>query len=68
VAKDTILVPINPVERAGTPRTAREIINRVNEVSFNASLLKELRMIAVLRRVVDPATRKAHGGRRCACI
>ena len=53
-ARDTILVPINPVERAGTPRTAREIINRVNEVSFNASLLKELRMIAVLRRVVNP--------------
>jgi NTE family protein len=53
-SNDTILVPINPVERAGTPRTAREIINRVNEVSFNASLLKELRMIAVLRRVANP--------------
>jgi NTE family protein len=53
---DTILVPINPIERAGTPRTAREIINRVNEVSFNASLLKEFRMIAVLRRVVDPGS------------
>ncbi len=50
---DTILVPINPVERAGTPRTAREILNRVNEVSFNANLLKELRMIAVLRKVVN---------------
>jgi len=51
---DTILIPINPVERPGIPRTAREIINRVNEVSFNVSLLKELRMIAILRRVVDP--------------
>jgi NTE family protein len=54
VSDDTILVQINPVERDGTPRTARDIINRVNEVSFNAPLLKELRMIAVLRQVADP--------------
>jgi NTE family protein len=53
-SEDTILIPINPVERPGIPRTARDIINRVNEVSFNASLLKEMRMIAVLRRVVNP--------------
>jgi len=51
---DTILVQINPVERPGVPRTAREINNRVNEVSFNATLLKELRMIAVLREVANP--------------
>ena len=53
-SKDTILVQINPVERAGTPRTARDILNRLNEVSFNAVLLKELRMIALLRQVADP--------------
>jgi NTE family protein len=53
-SNDTILVPVNPIERPGIPRSAREIIDRVNEVSFNASLLKELRMIAVLRRVVNP--------------
>ncbi|MGQ3673239.1 patatin-like phospholipase family protein [Xanthobacter sp. TB0136] len=51
---DTILIPINPVERPGIPRTAAEIMNRLNEVSFNSVLLKELRMIALLRRVVDP--------------
>lgn len=51
---DTILVPINPVERPGTPQTAAEIMNRLNEVSFNAVLLKELRMIALLRKVADP--------------
>ena len=51
---DTILVQINPVERTGTPKTAREILNRLNEVSFNAVLLKELRMIALLRQVADP--------------
>jgi NTE family protein len=51
---DTILVQINPVERPGTPRTARDILNRLNEVSFNAVLLKELRMIALLRQVAEP--------------
>jgi NTE family protein len=51
---DTILVQVNPVERAGAPRTAQDILNRVNEVSFNATLLKELRMIALLRQVSDP--------------
>lgn len=47
---DTILVQINPVERAGTPRSARDILNRLNEISFNSPLLKELRMIALLRQ------------------
>jgi NTE family protein len=53
-SSDTILVQVNPVERPGTPRSARDIINRVNEVSFNATLMKELRMIAVLRQVSNP--------------
>jgi NTE family protein len=53
-SQDIILVGINPVERPGTPRTARDILNRLNEISFNAVLLKELRMMAVLRQVADP--------------
>jgi NTE family protein len=52
-SRDTFLVQINPAERPDPPRTAREITSRMNEVSFNAVLLKELRMIAVLRQVVD---------------
>jgi NTE family protein len=52
-AQDTLLVAINPVERQGTPRSAREILDRLNEVSFNATLLKELRMIALLRQIAD---------------
>jgi NTE family protein len=54
-SQDTILVQINPVERAGTPRSARDILDRLNEVSFNAVLLKELRMMALLRKVAHPA-------------
>ena len=55
-ASDTILVQINPIERPGTPRTAREIHNRLNEISFNATLLKELKAGALLRQVADPGT------------
>ena len=53
-SQDTILVQINPVERKESPRSASEILNRLNEVSFNAVLLKELRMIALLRQVACP--------------
>jgi len=53
-SQDTILITINPVERNERPRSAAEILNRLNEVSFNAVLLKELRMIALLRQVADP--------------
>ena len=53
-SRDTIMVPINPLERPGTPRTAREILDRINEVAFNAVTLKELKMIALLRQVADP--------------
>lgn len=53
VSDDTILVAINPVERPGVPKSAREILNRLNEVSFNAVLLKELRMMALLRKVAS---------------
>ena len=55
-SRDTLLVAVNPVERQGTPRSAREILDRLNEVSFNATLLKELRMIALLRQVADAGT------------
>ena len=53
-AHDTLLVQINPTERSEIPRSAAEILNRVNEISFNSPLAKELRMIALLRQVADP--------------
>jgi NTE family protein len=55
-AHDSILVQINPRERSDTPRTAADILNRLNEISFNSPLMKELRMIALLRQVADPGT------------
>ena len=62
-ANDIILVQINPRERRETPRSANEILNRLNEISFNAPLMKELRMIALLRQAADPGTGE---GRRWA--
>jgi hypothetical protein len=41
-------------DRQETPRSAMEILNRLNEISFNSPLAKELRMIALLRQVADP--------------
>jgi NTE family protein len=64
-AQDTILVQINPRVRPGTPRAAAEILNRLNEVSFNATLMKELRMIALMRQVADPGSGE---GARWACM
>ncbi|MCF3935562.1 patatin-like phospholipase family protein [Acuticoccus sp. M5D2P5] len=55
-ADDTILVQINPRVREKTPRSASEILNRLNEISFNSPLMKELRMIALMRQAADPGT------------
>lgn len=49
-SKDIVIVQINPVERNETPKTAREIQNRVNEITFNSSLLRELRAIDFVTR------------------
>ena len=50
---DIVIVQINPVHRPGEPRAARDILNRVNEITFNSSLLKELRMINLIDELVD---------------
>ncbi len=41
-SQDILLVQINPVERRETPRSSREILDRINEITFNSTLLKEL--------------------------
>jgi NTE family protein len=48
---DTILVQINPIVRTETPRSASDIISRLNEISFNSVLIKELRAMALLRKM-----------------
>ena len=50
---DVAVVQINPFHRPETPTTAHEIRNRINEITFNASLLKEIRAINFVRRLID---------------
>ncbi len=50
---DVLLVQINPVERKGTPTTPAEIRNRLNEITFNATLLREMRAIDFVTRLID---------------
>lgn len=50
---DVVVVKINPVVRPGVPKTAREILNRVNEITFNGSLLREFRAIDFVGRLRD---------------
>ncbi|MCE6951282.1 patatin-like phospholipase family protein [Cereibacter sphaeroides] len=50
---DIVVVQINPLVRNALPRSAREIMNRVNEISFNSSLVKELRAIGLMQRVAE---------------
>lgn len=52
-ANDIVVVQINPILRRGTPRTAHGILNRVNEITFNASLLREYRAIDFVTRLLD---------------
>ncbi len=49
---DLVIVQINPILRKETPKTARDIMNRVNEISFNSSLIAEFRAIEFVRRLV----------------
>ena len=50
---DSLIVQINPVERNETPKTAQEIQNRLNEITFNGALLRELRAVDFVQRLVD---------------
>lgn len=51
--RDLIIVQINPLEREELPRTGRDIVNRINEITFNASLVKELRLIELLHELIE---------------
>ena len=51
-SSDVLLVQINPVQHKAVPDNASEIMDRMNEVTFNASLLAELRAIEFVRRLL----------------
>ncbi len=52
-ASDVVLVQINPLERNEVPRTSAEILDRINELTFNASLLAQMRAIDFVNRMLE---------------
>lgn len=52
-AHDLLLVQINPSLRPEWPKQAQDIVDRISEITFNASLLKELRLIHQLKGLID---------------
>jgi NTE family protein len=52
-SRDVLIIHINPRERKDVPTTATEIMNRVNEISFNSSLMREMRAISFVTKLVD---------------
>jgi NTE family protein len=51
--EDVLIVSINPLERRSTPQTQNEIMNRINEITFNSSLIAEYRAIDFVTRLID---------------
>jgi NTE family protein len=49
---DLMLVQVHPTQREVVPHTPMQIIDRINEISFHGSLVKELRSLAILRKLV----------------
>ena len=62
--RDIVLVQINPVERRETPRTESEIRDRLNEITFNANLMRELRAIDFIDGLIEDGTLGQGGYRR----
>lgn len=51
--EDVLLIQINPLERHTVPTSTRDIMNRLNEVTFNSPLMSELRAIEFVGRLID---------------
>jgi NTE family protein len=52
-SRDVVVVHINPIERPELPRTAGDILNRVSEISFNSSLMREMRVIHFCNGMIE---------------
>src|SRR6202162_2864897 len=52
-SEDVLIVQINPLERQAVPTSSKDIMNRVNEITFNSSLMAEFRAIDFVDRLID---------------
>jgi NTE family protein len=52
-SRDILMVHITPAERPGVPTTSPAIMNRMQEISFNTALIREMRMIAFVNKLIE---------------
>src|SRR5580704_18796835 len=52
-SEDVLIVQINPLERQAVPTSSKEIMNRINEITFNSSLMSEFRAIDFVDQLID---------------
>lgn len=52
-SRDIVVVHVNPMEREALPRSAADIMHRINEISFNSSLMREMRAVAFVTKLID---------------
>lgn len=52
-SRDVMVIHINPIERDELPTSSSDILNRLNEITFNSSLLKEMRAIAFVTKLIE---------------
>ncbi|MEL6364428.1 MAG: patatin-like phospholipase family protein [Pseudomonadota bacterium] len=50
--RDILIVHLNPIEREEIPKRPSEILNRINEISFNTALIKEMRAVAFVQKLL----------------
>jgi NTE family protein len=55
-SSDVLIVQLSPMRRNELPHSSMEILNRVNEISFNSSLLREMRAIRFVTQLIDDGT------------
>jgi NTE family protein len=61
-SQDVLLVHLTPTERPEMPTNSRAILNRMQEISFNSSLMREMRAVAFVTKMIDDG--KLSGGKR----
>jgi NTE family protein len=52
-ARDVIIVHVNPIKRKDLPRSPADVTHRINEISFNSSLMREMRAVAFVTKLID---------------
>ncbi|MGH6892445.1 MAG: patatin-like phospholipase family protein [Dongiaceae bacterium] len=63
-SRDVLIVHINPLQRDQLPMSAGEIMNRINEISFNSSLMREMRAISFVTNLIDEGKVQPNGMKR----